>query len=70
MEWVARQGQKRRVRIGEDPDPGGLFHLARRAEEEIAGWLRIGGACDPSAEFRRTSSYSPSRFVQPSPVNL
>ena len=63
--WAACRRKKGRVQTGERPDPGGLFHLAKRAGEEIAGCRRTGDVCVRSAELSRISSYSPSRLFRP-----
>src|ERR1022692_1748724 len=61
--------KKNRARIGQHPEPGGLFHQAKRPEEETASWQRIGSALVPSAELSRTSSYSLT-LLRPPPASL
>jgi len=55
---AGRIEKKDRVRIGQHPEPGGLFHPAKRIREEMAGWQRIGRVSVQSAELGRRSSYS------------
>src|SRR5208337_1075951 len=49
--------KKNRARIGQYPEPGGLFHPAKPLRKETVGWHWIGSSVRPSAELSRTSSY-------------